>query len=81
VSVPRLTLYLRTYCHLCDEMLATLAPMQDSLGFDLRTVDIEDDPELEARFGELVPVLMKGDQEICHYVLDENALARNLGLV
>jgi thioredoxin reductase (NADPH) len=69
-----LTLYMRSYCHLCEEMQVALAPWREKLGFQLKTVDVDSDPELVERFDTLVPVLMAGDQEICHYFLDEKAL-------
>ena len=69
-----LTLYLRAYCHLCEDMQAALVPWQKALGFTLKTVDVDSAPELVERFDTLVPVLMAGDQEICHYFLDEKAL-------
>ncbi|RKZ37591.1 MAG: glutaredoxin family protein [Gammaproteobacteria bacterium] len=55
-------------------MQAALEPWQERLGFRLEIVDIHDDDALEQRFGEHVPVLMEGDDEICHYVLDAQAL-------
>jgi thioredoxin reductase (NADPH) len=65
-----LTLYGRSYCHLCDDMAAALEPLQRELGFGLAWVDVDRDPELEARLGERVPVLAHGDAELCHYFLD-----------
>jgi len=41
-------------------------------------VDIDSDPELVARYGHKVPVLVGGDEEICHYFLDEPQLAEYL---
>ncbi len=74
----RLTVYMRTYCHLCDDMLAALAPWAERHGLAVETVDIDADPELEQRYGELVPVLCGvhgGEQdEICHYFFDARAL-------
>jgi len=47
------------------------------LAFD--EVDVDSDPELEARWGELVPVLVDAHgEEICHYHLDEAALDQAL---
>ena len=69
-----LTLYMRSYCHLCEAMLRQLYPLQEKYGFELETVDIDGDPTLEAAYGSLVPVLKHGDQEICHYFLDVSAL-------
>jgi hypothetical protein len=42
--------------------------------FTLAIIDLEDHPELESRYGEWVPVLMAGANELCHYHLDEAAL-------
>lgn len=69
-----LVLYGRTYCHLCDEMLQHLEQLQGEMGFSLRVVDVDENADLEARFGERVPVLMAGEREICHYRLDQQAL-------
>ena len=70
VAKLRLTLYIRRYCHLCDEMLAALAPLRGEFGFDVDSVDLDSDATLEGRFGALVPVLMHADTELCHYHLD-----------
>jgi hypothetical protein len=71
------TLYSRTYCHLCDDMLAALKAMQDGAGqFIVDVIDVDADPALVARFDELVPVLF-GDlaaPELCHYFLDPDAV-------
>ncbi len=69
-----LTLYTRSYCSLCEEMHRALLPFQQRYGFALELVDVDSDPALEARFDELVPVLMAGEREICHHHLDEAAL-------
>ena len=66
----RLTLYGRSYCHLCDEMLAALAPLRGEFGFAVDVVDVDSDAALELRFGTLVPVLMHAGTELCHYHLD-----------
>jgi Glutaredoxin-like domain (DUF836) len=73
-------MYIRTDCHLCDEMYKALQAWQEKLGFALRSVDIADDPGLITRFGDKVPVLMHGEREICHYELDEAALLACLAL-
>ncbi|OWY40624.1 thioredoxin family protein [Xenophilus sp. AP218F] len=74
-----LTLYFREYCSLCHQMLAELQPWQQQHGFAIDVVDVDADPELEARFNELVPVLMDGEREICHWRLDAARLAAHLG--
>ncbi|CAN0485317.1 unnamed protein product, partial [Phaeothamnion confervicola] len=37
---------------------------------ELEVIDVDSDPLLESRYGELVPVLIGGDGELCHYHLD-----------
>ena len=66
----RLTLYGRSYCHLCDEMLAALATLRGEFGFAVDIVAVDSDTALEQRFGTLVPVLMHAGTELCHYRLD-----------
>ena len=65
-----LTLLGRSYCHLCHEMEVALAPLADEFGASVTVVDVDADPRLQARYDELVPVLLHGESEICHYFLD-----------
>ena len=51
-------------------MIAGLRALQAGVPFELEVVDVDTDPELESRYGELVPVLMSSDGELCHYHLD-----------
>lgn len=71
------TLYSRSYCHLCDDMLAALNALQTaSLRFTVDVIDVDADAALVARFDELVPVLYAdlAQPELCHYFLDEEAV-------
>ena len=71
----RLKLYRRAYCHLCEEMARSLR----ALGIEFDQIDLGSDPELEARYGDLIPVLTDvTGEEICHYRLDEAALRNAL---
>ena len=67
-------LYSREYCHLCHDMLTALEALRDEaevLNFSITVIDVDADPVLEARYDELVPVLVgMDDQELCHYFLD-----------
>lgn len=78
VDPPVLTLYWREYCHLCHDMLAQLLALREELGgaaaFSVIQVDVDQDPALEARYDELVPVLVAGEQELCHYFLKPEAV-------
>ena len=71
------TLYSRSSCHLCEDMLAALqalAPAGQSFAVDV--IDVDLDPQLVERFDELVPVLYGrlDEPELCHYFLDEAAV-------
>ena len=85
---PHLTLYSRRYCHLCDDMLAALDALRGESGefsgnFNVSVVDVDADPELVARYDELVPVLVGGvgnsARELCHYLLDVAVVRAYLG--
>jgi thiol-disulfide isomerase/thioredoxin len=77
----RLRVYGRSYCHLCDDMVAALSELQAQLVFQFDLLDVDADPVLEARYGERVPVLVDAaGEEICHYWLDEDALRKRLAL-
>lgn len=69
-AVPRLTLYSRSYCHLCDDMVVRLRQLQAGIRFEFDVVDVDRDPVLERRYGDKVPVLACGERELCHYFLD-----------
>lgn len=67
----KLTLYSRTYCHLCDDMFAALEVLRGEFVFEVAVVDVDADPVLEMKYDELVPVLAAEDgAELCHYFLD-----------
>jgi thioredoxin reductase (NADPH) len=55
-------------------MELALEPLQREFGFRIEPIDVDEFPELEDRLGELVPVLMAGERELCHYYLDEAAV-------
>ncbi|HSD60739.1 MAG TPA: glutaredoxin family protein, partial [Burkholderiales bacterium] len=50
-AAPELVVYSRGYCHLCDDMIGALRPLERTLGFRLRVVDVDADPALEQRYG------------------------------
>jgi thioredoxin reductase (NADPH) len=73
-----LTLYVREGCHLCADMEQALRECISEVQFEIHRVPIENNAELERAYGTKVPVLVCGDQEICHYFLDKQALLRHL---
>lgn len=82
MSLPRLTLYGREYCSLCQDMLAQLRTLTDSLQFELNWVDIDDEDALEDKYGQLVPALVGEREEIiCFYHLNRRQLDAYLGKI
>lgn len=67
-----LTLLSRSYCHLCHDMEVALVPLAKEFGITVTILDVDADSALEAKYDELVPVLLHGDTELCHYFLDES---------
>lgn len=75
----RLTFYFRDGCSLCEAVLEELEPYRRRFGFELEAVDVDGEPELRARYGQIVPVLTGPDgTEICRYFLDPPKLERYL---
>ncbi|MBI3284576.1 MAG: glutaredoxin family protein [Burkholderiales bacterium] len=73
------TLYSRSYCHLCDDMLEQLQSYSADYAFTVEVLDVDADDALLALYDESVPVLMgkkdgQAEQRICHYFLDTAAL-------
>lgn len=71
----KLILYVRTGCHLCEQMQVQLVPLQQKYGFLLEVIDIETDEALKADYAERVPVLATEEKQIlCDFFLDEKSL-------
>lgn len=80
VSLIRFTVYSRSWCHLCEDMLNALRAFPIGEAHAIEVLDVDTDEALLARYDELVPVLVarRGDgpdTEICHYHLDRAALS------
>ncbi|HYD62436.1 MAG TPA: glutaredoxin family protein [Noviherbaspirillum sp.] len=70
------TLYTRSYCHLCDDMLEALQALSSEYPFTVELMDVDADEALVAQFDELVPVLFgkKGSADsvqLCNYFLND----------
>lgn len=69
MSLPVITLYTRVGCHLCEEAEAVLRPLAAGRA-ELRLVDIDTDPQLQARYTVRVPVVEIDGVEIAEYEVD-----------
>ena len=72
--VAPLVLMTRSYCHLCHDMEAVVRPLASAFNLALELVDVDSSEELEAAYGERVPVLRHGERELCHYVVEADEL-------
>lgn len=72
------SLYSRPECHLCDDMLNALKKWQTEFKFDIMVFNIDDDPELTARYAARIPLLAINDTEICEYHFDEKSFLQFL---
>jgi glutaredoxin len=54
---PKLTLYSRKDCCLCDEMKDTIRQVSAKIPLDLEEIDVDGVAELQAEYGAEVPVL------------------------
>ena len=71
-------LYSRPGCHLCDEMKAVVNRVARRTPIVLTEIDITGDPDLEARYGTEIPVLMLEGKKVAKYRVTEEALRRIL---
>jgi len=64
-------------------MLVALEALRSEPGvgfFVIEVLDVDADPALEAKYDELVPVLVDGEgRELCHYFLDAAKVREYLG--
>jgi len=77
-SRPTLTVISRTYCHLCDDLIAGLRILQARYDFEIEVVDVDRHAELEEKWGDKVPVVLDGAVEVCRYHLDAAAVEARL---
>jgi hypothetical protein len=78
--VPRVVVYHAGGCHLCERALAEVRRLRDELEFELEEVAIDGDPELEARYRELIPVVEIDGELVFTYYVHEQAFRRRLGV-
>lgn len=78
--MTRLILYTKQDCCLCEEALETLEAVREEIGFDIREVDISSDRALDARYGELVPVVEIDGVKAFEYRVDAQDLRDRLAV-
>ena len=66
----------REGCHLCDEMAVLLDGVLPSYGLTYSLRDVDAEPDLRARFTDVVPVLLRNGQPVAKVRLDRRTLVR-----
>ena len=74
MSTPRITLYTRPGCHLCDAAREVVERVCADVGESFDEVDITTDDELEDRFGEDIPVTFVDGRQHDFWRVDETRL-------
>ncbi|MBF4994089.1 glutaredoxin family protein [Arthrobacter gandavensis] len=76
--VPELLLLTRPGCHLCQGAREVLERISADLGIPWQERSITDDPELQVRFAEEIPVLLIDGVQRDFWQIDEARLRRLL---
>ncbi|MGK5111021.1 MULTISPECIES: glutaredoxin family protein [unclassified Geodermatophilus] len=80
MSEARLQLLTRRECHLCENAAAALELIAAEAGLAVTAVDVDADPELQAEYGDRVPVLLLDGREHSYFTVDVPRLRRDLSL-
>jgi len=75
---PRITLYTKNDCELCQVAKATLLALQRELAFDLDEIDITTAPALYDAFQLEIPVGYLDDRKLFKYRVDPARIRRQL---
>ncbi|QCX28695.1 glutaredoxin family protein [Nocardioides jishulii] len=74
MAEPRITLYGRPGCHLCDDARAVIERVCAELGESFVEIDIDSDEDLYDRFGEEIPVTFVDGRQHDFWRVDEARL-------
>jgi glutaredoxin len=71
---PRVTMYSRPGCHLCEVAAEVIARVCTDLGEEWVEVSIDDDPALKEEYGEEIPVTLVDGRRHDFWRFDEARL-------
>lgn len=75
---PKLTLYSRRDCCLCEEMKAVIQQVASRVALQLEEIDVDASPALQERYGYEVPVLFIDERKAFKYRVTRKELERKL---
>ena len=64
------TIYGRTGCHLCENVVNLLEPIKDQLNIEINEIFIDNNKELENLYGQLIPVVHVDGKYFSHFRVD-----------
>jgi glutaredoxin len=76
---PKLTLYSRKDCCLCEDMKNAIRQAAEIVPVTLEEVDVDGSPELQVKYGDQVPVLFIDGKKAFKYRVTERELLKRLG--
>ena len=76
--MAHLSVYSKPGCHLCEEAIRVLTHLQAQTPFTLEEINIQDDPELFAEYGEQIPVVLLNGNVLFEYTVEEDILRQKL---
>ena len=77
-GAPQVVLYGRAGCHLCEQARDALRRLRRELAFELREQDVDAEPALAERYGDVVPVVTVAGRAVSEGRLDAGAVRRAL---
>jgi glutaredoxin len=76
--MPKVTVYSRPGCCLCDEVKQELQRLRQRADFELEEINVDDSAELQRLYSDQVPVVMIDGRKAFKYRLDPQEFLRKL---
>ncbi len=77
-SYPRVTIFSKPDCCLCDEAKTNLLAVREDVPFVLEEVDVSQDSRLLDEYGQEIPVIFIEGRKAFKFRVDPKALKRKL---
>ena len=77
-GAPEVVLYGRAGCHLCEHARDVLRRIGQEVAFELREQDVDAEPALAERYGDVVPVVTVAGRTVSEGRIDAGAVRRAL---
>lgn len=75
---PRVTIYSRKGCHLCEVVEEKVRRAAGEVEFEWEVIDIDTDAELKARYGWEIPVVAIDGHDVFGHAMDYGAFVERV---